>query len=255
MISKQKLSGFSLLELSIVLVVIGLIVGGTLQGVEILKNAELKSIIAEVEEYKSAMGQFEELYGGLPGDINNATSYWSTTANGDNDGMIDKETSNEPFRALQQLMLADLVQINVNGVWGTGFVVSAGSIVGNVASTKSNRGGVGIYPRCCTASDYITSRSLDFNNVINVFTVATTTTRRSGALTPVEAFSIDEKMDDGIPDTGFVGASGAYNTTDSAYRASPCYSGTGSTSTYDSAVANNKNSPGCQMLFGYDWEI
>ncbi|MDB2414279.1 prepilin-type N-terminal cleavage/methylation domain-containing protein [Rickettsiales bacterium] len=243
--------GFSLLELSIVLVVIGLLFGGILAGKSLARNAAIKSMISEVNNLKSAIGQFKLIYKGLPGDITNATGvngYWSSgTMNGDGDGQIDIETSNEPFAALDQLNLANLLSSVYAGTWGSGFVLGAAS-GDNVISSKLPQ--AGIYARCCSTTDY--SRSLDFKNHVNVFAVYTgDATRRMGVVSPVEAYSIDVKMDDGNPDLGFVGGSGSW--TGAAYAATDCYTNTGSSATYDTAVANKKNLLGCQMHFAYDW--
>jgi hypothetical protein len=91
-----------------------------------------------------------------------------------------------------------------------------------------------------------------FKNHISLFSINADITKRNGILTPVEAFDTDRKIDDGLPDTGLVGASGSW--AGGAYAATSCYSGSGSASTYDTAVAANKNQPNCQMQFAYDWD-
>lgn len=236
--------GFTLIEISIVLLIIALLTGAVLQGSEMIRSAELRSMITKVEEHKSAISQFQELYEALPGDMTNATDYWSASANGDGDTTIDIETSNEPFRALEQLYLAELIEGSYNGAWGSGFAI--GSNIGELS-----RSGVSIYAKCCSTTDY--ARTLDFNNHINIFTVYSDDDDfRAGAVSPIEAQNIDDKIDDGIPDFGFVGSSGSY--TGLAYAATGCYSGTGSTSTYLTANATYKDADGCQMLFAYDWD-
>jgi prepilin-type N-terminal cleavage/methylation domain-containing protein len=242
--------GFSLVELSIVLVIIGVIIGVTLKGMELVRGSELKAIVSEADEYKAAFGQFQLLYDGPPGDITNATGFWSGTANGNGNGQVDAETSNEPFRAMQQLNLAKLIDGTFSGTWGSGFVLSVPGVSGNVKPSKSARPGAAMYIKCCSGTDY--SRTMSYTNHISLFSVdGTDITKRAGILTPTEARGIDDKYDDGVPDYGMIGASGS-GTYSAAYVATGCYSGTGSTSTYDSAVAANKNSPNCQMQFVYE---
>ncbi len=250
-ILKEK-SAFTLVELSIVIVIIGLLVGATYSGIAILQHAETKALLSEVQKLNTSIGNFQGIYKGLPGDLPNATTYWSSTANGDGSGRINIETSNEPFRALQQLAAANLLEgsyASFTGIWDTGFTLNTASISGNVMAAKG-RNNSAFYIKCCSITDY--SRSLSFNNHINLFSIYSTITYRAGTITPVEALEIDKKIDDGVPDTGMVGGSGSHNGTN--YVATGCYSGTGSTSLYLSADATYKNQPGCQMLFAYDWD-
>mgnify|MGYP001100732306 CR=1 FL=1 len=67
--------GFSLVELSIVLVILGLLVGGILGGKSLIKAAELRSISTEQAQWNTAIKAFRDKYFMLPGDMNNATSF------------------------------------------------------------------------------------------------------------------------------------------------------------------------------------
>ncbi len=73
----MKKSGFTLIELSIVLVIIGLIIGGVLVGKDLIKAAEIRSTIGQYEKYKTAVNTFKLKYSGLPGDLlsTNALSF------------------------------------------------------------------------------------------------------------------------------------------------------------------------------------
>src|SRR5271163_852919 len=62
---------FTLIELSIVLVIIGLIVGGVLVGQDLIKAAEIRATVAQVEKYNAAVNTFRTKYNGIPGDIVN----------------------------------------------------------------------------------------------------------------------------------------------------------------------------------------
>ena len=70
--------GFTLLELSIVLVIIGLIIGGITVGQDLIRSAELQRLTADINKYKVALNAFKLKYNQLPGDMKNATSYWPT---------------------------------------------------------------------------------------------------------------------------------------------------------------------------------
>jgi prepilin-type N-terminal cleavage/methylation domain-containing protein len=62
-------SGFTLIEMSIVLVVIGLVVGGILTGQSLIAAAGVRAQIAQIENFNTAANTFFEKYGYLPGDI------------------------------------------------------------------------------------------------------------------------------------------------------------------------------------------
>ncbi|MFZ4541492.1 MAG: type II secretion system protein [Rickettsiales bacterium] len=121
-------SGFSLVELSIVLVILGLLVGGILSGQSLIRAAELRAVSTEYSRYVTAVQTFRDKYFQLPGDMNSATTFWGTaavgaacattigsgtqTCNGNGDGWLDNGyvNSNENFRYWQHLANAGLIE-------------------------------------------------------------------------------------------------------------------------------------------------
>lgn len=86
----NRQAGFSLVELAVVLIIIGLIVGGILKGQDLLESARLKSILTQANEYRLATATFMEKYGSLPGDYDKASEYIDgSLLNGNNDGRIE----------------------------------------------------------------------------------------------------------------------------------------------------------------------
>lgn len=67
--SKQR--GFTLVELAMCLLVIGLLIGGVLKGHELIKNARIRGVAQEVTQIEVALRIFVERYGDLPGNIEN----------------------------------------------------------------------------------------------------------------------------------------------------------------------------------------
>ncbi len=86
---KQK--GFTLVEIAIVLVIVGLLIGGVLKGQEMITNAKIKRIESDNAGIAAAMFSYQDRYLQLPGDDDSATSRFDTYtgADGDNDGLIE----------------------------------------------------------------------------------------------------------------------------------------------------------------------
>lgn len=89
-------SGFSLVEMSIVLVIIGLLIGGTLAGQHMLRQTEITSAVKRIQEIRNAYNVFVERYNCIPGDCRNIRSFLPASvvqgsnviANGDGNGQI-----------------------------------------------------------------------------------------------------------------------------------------------------------------------
>lgn len=86
---KSKQGGFTLVEIAIVLVIIGLILGGVLQGQTMIENAKYKKFAKEIESYRAAVHTFQDMQRGLPGDLLVITSLDSAAVAGDGDGQIE----------------------------------------------------------------------------------------------------------------------------------------------------------------------
>ena len=80
--------GFTLVEIAIVLVLIGLLVGGILKGQEMITQARIKSVIADFNGISAAYYGYWDLYRAIPGNDPNAATRWSGATSGDGDGHI-----------------------------------------------------------------------------------------------------------------------------------------------------------------------
>jgi prepilin-type N-terminal cleavage/methylation domain-containing protein len=82
----KKQTGFTLVEIAIVLVIVGLLIGGVLKGQEMITNAKLKRIESDNAGMAAAMFSYQDRYLQLPGDDSGATqrfnAYFDTIANG-----------------------------------------------------------------------------------------------------------------------------------------------------------------------------
>ncbi len=102
--------GFTLVELAIVIVVIGLLLTAILKTTGLIGASQSQAIRASVADLSLAISQFRSQYGYLPGDMPTATSSipgvvagsCSATANGNGDGQIDAgEVACVPFHLFQ----------------------------------------------------------------------------------------------------------------------------------------------------------
>lgn len=215
--------GFSLVELSIVLVILGLLTGGILAGQSLIRAAELRSISTQEQRYVAALHGFRDKYFGLAGDITNATSFWGDqatgtgscasaatadgtpgTCNGDGSGYISNPSNDgEFFRSWQQLAMAGLIEGSYSGVAGSGAPYE--HVPGtNVPTTRlgSNTGWE------IKGLPNLTGSSVNFDgsygNALFVGAFAAAQQPLNPILKPEEAWNIDSKMDDGKPGTGSV---------------------------------------------------
>ena len=105
---RQKMtdkSGFTLVEIAIVMVIIGLLVGGILKGQAMIDNAKVKRVTEDMQGLRAATFAFLDRFGMYPGDENVAAVPPGDANNGDNDGLFDE---NDGW-AIEDLRLAGLL--------------------------------------------------------------------------------------------------------------------------------------------------
>lgn len=208
-------SGFTLVELSIVLIIIGLLIGGILVGKDLIRVAELRGFISQVDKIKTAIQTFRLKYNCLPGDCLTATSYFSGVVNGNGDGHIDG-LYNSPFSCVAGgkveryqiwLHLADagLFPGNYTGASGPGDVcydlvpgVNIPLVQGLIANAGIDlayaAGDSGVGPGLNSSGGWNTSV---YGNVFYFHGVSP-----FAVYTVPDTYWIDTKIDDGKPGTG-----------------------------------------------------
>ncbi len=92
--------GFTLVEIAIVLVIIGLLLGGILKGQELINNAKVRAIADRQNSLKVAWFSFIDRYAALPGDYIQATTYIPQGKNGNGDGLLSAAESVQAFQQL-----------------------------------------------------------------------------------------------------------------------------------------------------------
>ena len=104
--------GFTLVEIAIVMVIIGLLIGGVLKGQAMVQNAKVKRVAKQADEMRAAVMSFYDKYGMYPGDENIAAIPPGTDGEGNGSGQINAAEQFEVFRDLQ---LSGLISGVYNG--------------------------------------------------------------------------------------------------------------------------------------------
>lgn len=96
-----KKNGFSLIEISIVLIIIGLIIASVVVGASMIRVAKVSNLVVEIREYRTAAAAFQEKYSEYPGDgieiTKSGIGNLSINDAGNNDGIIGDVNSTEPY--------------------------------------------------------------------------------------------------------------------------------------------------------------
>src|SRR5258706_14626672 len=82
-------SGFTLVEIAIVLVIIGLLLGGILKGQEMITQAKIKNVINDFNGVTAAVNSYQDRYRALPGDDLTAAGRWAGAQAGSGNGQFD----------------------------------------------------------------------------------------------------------------------------------------------------------------------
>ncbi len=213
MLNRQR--GFTLIEIAIVLVIIGLLLGGVLKGQEMITSAKVRNLADQANGIKAAFFAFQDRYRALPGDYDNAANNIAGVAgganggNGDGNGLVNANND----RGLFWLHLS-----------------AAGFITGNFDGT-AQANGLGCPTTTCPKNTFGAPMVFSFGNIADG-TARNTHELRTGRSIPVDIMAeLDRKVDDGIPLTGGF-------RTDQTNNAATCRAGAGAASTYSITAAD-----------------
>lgn len=186
----RKQSGFTLIEIAIVLVIIGLLLGGVLKGQELITSARVRNVISQQDGIKAAFFGFQDRYRALPGDYpgvqaNANIPNVATTLGGNGDGQILNAAANEQTIAWTHLSHAGFLTGSFNMATATEAV--------STANTPSN--------------PYNAPLQIVYDLVYAVITTDPAATTRhnlkTGNQVPVEIMTeVDRKVDDANPGRG-----------------------------------------------------
>lgn len=201
----MKTRGFTLIEVSIVIVVIGLLVSGVLVGRDLIRVAELRATISQIEKLNTAVSTFRLKYNCLPGDCDHATAVGLDTGcfpncDGNGDGIID--FVNAPS-CNQDEMIRFFYHLN-----NSNLIANPGS--GVFPKTKFSNGYISMAIQFIYGGAGACGPNLDGHAdlILQASTTDPVTFRNAPLFSPVDAFYMDTKMDDGAPYSGVFTGSG-----------------------------------------------
>lgn len=188
---------FSLMELSIVIAIIGLVIGTILTGMSLAESSRISKTVAEMEAHKSSYVQFQAKYNALPGDFMNASRFFPGTNNGNGDGQLDYW--NEGVQAWLHMERAKLVPSG--GYTGT---TTAGTTVPGVNVPTLAYDPSGGYSFAYEKGESWNNNFGIHGNTLHIGRPYAGHTAKSPIFSPRAAYSIDMKLDDGNPTSGIL---------------------------------------------------
>jgi prepilin-type N-terminal cleavage/methylation domain-containing protein len=202
---KPGQAGFTLVELSIVLVIIGFLISGIVAANSMIKQAELRSVMSDFRTYATAYNNFIGKYNAVPGDwdaaysVFGATDCTPNTCNGNNNGTIEFSTiatGNEVKKAMRVLGLSGFINGRFDAT-----EANTRSVIGvNAPASKIDGAG---YVMVSNAGEAPLDSATPFNFkptqnfLLMGREYGTEGTLATGALKPSDAHNLDSKMDDG----------------------------------------------------------
>lgn len=190
--------GFTLVELSIVLVIIGLLIGGILIGQSLVDSAKMNSFVRKLGQYDVAINLYTEKFNSLPADSDLFGAIARTGANAAGDGKIKSQQGNNGHftQEIREFWVALSASGMINETYSSGLPVAGIALPEVDVSDADNAGIVVGTPNTRIFTDevvyWITGVQADSSDLAD----------GGDAITPIQLMQIDLKIDDGLPREG-----------------------------------------------------
>lgn len=209
---EQNHEGFTLVEISIVMIIIGLLIGGTFGGMKLIENMQVNKTVQDLKAIESAALTFKDTYGRLPGDMPNTAARLpnctvapcATGGNGNRRISPEHSVANqwtaalsptwERFTFWSHLQAADMLAVGTKNTTDMNFGEGQpdASIGGGYRITEfTGPGGCGAWNHINGIILVTAEPSLDLGSSTNTNTISC-----------ASISAVDRKVDDGLPRQG-----------------------------------------------------
>jgi hypothetical protein len=246
-----------------------------LVGQDLIKAAEIRATVSQIEKYNTAVNTFRGKFNGIPGDLSSASAAAfgfqaraGSAGRGDNNGLIDGTFASPAVWTQEAGMFwVDLSQANlIDGAFNNALDGAAPVYIGPASVP-------GTFPLARLArGNYVNVGSVSGLNYYMISGITATSGGFPAAiistanLTPIEVYNMDSKLDDGAPLTGIVQVHGAAGTSPSTFIDAPTSAavatkgtclvgdtvGTDTTDTYNRSLTAGGNSQACMARFRFN---
>lgn len=180
--------GFTLVEIAIVLVIIGLLLGGVLKGQELINSARIRNLANDFSGIAAAIYAYQDRYASLPGDDSGASMRWGANVpNGDRGGTLSGEFCADPGGASESVYFWRHLRLS-------------GLVTGDPASSAQPQNALGGLIGVQTGTGAAAA--------IEIGGLVLCSTNLSGKI----AEALDTQIDDGRPGTGSLRAYSQHKT-------------------------------------------
>jgi prepilin-type N-terminal cleavage/methylation domain-containing protein len=185
---RKPSKGFTLIEIAIVLVIIGLLLGGVLKGQELITGARVRNLISQQDGIKAAFFGFQDRFRALPGDYATASTNINTVSlNGNGNGRIENNATAPAF-AHEELLAWN--HLTAAGFLNGSFTAASGDT--NATDQNNPKNPYSVYIQIIYDQNWgVTGNTIQKHNL------------KTGSQVPVEIIAeVDRKIDDGLPYAG-----------------------------------------------------
>jgi len=226
-IMQSRSFAFSLVEMSVVIGIVGLLLSIILISTHLKDSANVNVLLSEQYVYQTAMSNFYKMYNAIPGDMSNAVTTFACDKqnrecqNGNGNKLIERGTAtiNEQYQVWRHLYLAQLITFNGTGKISTAIAGHASEVGVNIPPSKLN-----IFDKLGYTIYYPSQQNTHNSTQTGCNTIADTQIKHHifklsdfdeqnqcgggviGAISSAIMYKVDEKIDDGLPQSGNVRA-------------------------------------------------